>query len=475
MKPFLFLILFLFLSSYFFSQGYLRIDGGRIISGTTGYIVSNNCHWSNNNSTSNITLTNNTAKFIGSTTTYIGGTQATPFYNLRIAKTSADVYLNQHQQVANQIYMESGDLDLRNYNITLSASASLSNETYDKRIKATDGSNEGSGTGYLTTTRTNPTGNVANFGLNFTPAGNLGTTEIRRGHLRLQGSGSFTSNYSVYRYYQIIPTTMQTLTINNFNYFVDGTNPSTGVAELNIHPEANLQMFQEVQYGTPIYWQPRSTSVFSGSDYVTSSTVHPGLLNYILITLASTTVPLPVEYLSFYGNCHQNQVHLFWQTASETNNTGFYLEKSNDNQNWTTFLFVEGNGTTNSIHSYNATDYYPYLPTYYRIKQIDINGNISYSNIIAVDCSTNQWEEDILPIQTNNMPASFIIRGEPNKTYELIFTNILGQQLLSKQIQLSSSEEILYLYENVFSTGMYYVTMLGSNNRITKPFIFNKQ
>jgi len=475
MKIFSLFILFLFLSLQFFSQGYLRIDGGKVVSGSSGYIVSNNCQWVNNNSTTNLTLTNNTAKFIGNTTTYIGGSQPTPFYNLRIAKTSADVYLNQHQQVANQIYMESGDLDLRNYNITLSASASLANETYDKRIKATNGSNEGYGTGYITTTRTNPSGNVANLGLNFTPAGNLGNTEIRRGHLRLAGSGSFTSNYSVYRYYRIIPTTMQTLTINNFNYFVDGANPSAGVAELNVHPEANLQMFQEVQYGTPVYWQPRSTSVFPTSDYVTSTTVHPGLLNYILITLASTTVPLPVEYLTFYGNCNQNHVHLLWQTASETNNIGFYLEKSNDTQNWTTFLFVEGNGTTNAIHSYTATDNDPYTTNYYRIRQIDIDGTTSYSNIIAVDCSTNDWVEDILPIQPNNESQNFIVRGEPNKTYQLIFTNLLGQELLSKQIHLTSSEEIINLYENVFSTGMYYVTMLGTNKRITKPFVFNRQ
>jgi len=80
-----------------------------------------------------------------------------------------------------------------------------------------------------------------------------------------------------------------------------------------------------------------------------------------------------------------------------------------------------------------------------------------------------------LPIQPNNESQNFIVRGEPNKTYQLIFTNLLGQELLSKQIHLTSSEEIINLYENVFSTGMYYVTMLGTNKRITKPFVFNRQ
>jgi len=480
MRIFIYLLIQFFCFELF-SQGYLRIDGGRLISGTSGYIVLNNSHWINNNSTANLTLTNNTTKFIGGTTNYIGGSQPTPFYNMRIAKTAADVYLAQHQQVSSQIYMESGDLDLRNYNITLSSTASLSNESYDKRIKATNGTSEGEGTGYLTTTRTDPSGNVANLGLNFTPVGGgLGSTEIRRGHLKQQGSGSFTSNYSAYRYYRIIPTTMRQLTINNFYYFVDGTNPSAGVAELNVHPEANLQMFQQVQYWNgstnPIYWEPRSTTPVIASDYVSSSTTsNPIMLNYILITLASTTVPLPVEYLSFNANCIEGIVYITWQTASEINNAGFYLEKSNDGNNWFNLQFINGNGTSNQINSYSVVDNSPFNQTYYRIKQIDNNGEVSFSNIVSANCQNQSYVEDILPINSGESPFSIIVRGEPDKTYELLFTNVLGQQLLSKKVKLTSMQEIVPVYEQLFSTGIYYVTMITANKRISKPILFNKE
>lgn len=481
MKLLLFLMLFISISSFLFSQGYMRINGGKIVSGTSCYIVSNNCHWVNNNTTSNLTLTNNTAKFMGNITTYIGGTYPTPFYNLRIAKTSADVYLNQHQQVANQVYMESGDLDLRNYNITLSSTATLQNEASIRRIKATNGTSDGEGIGYLTTTRTDPSGNVANLGLNFTPVGGgLGSTEIRRGHLKQQGSGSFTANYSAYRYYRLIPTTMRQLTINNFYYFVDGANPAAGVAELNVHPEANLQMFQQVQYWNgstnPIYWEPRPTSPVPASDYVSSSTTsNPIMLNYILITLASTTVPLPVEYLSFNAFCQETIVTITWQTASETNNLGFLVEKSNDGFNWFNLQFVNGNGTTNAINKYNVIDDNPFEINYYRIKQIDNNGETSYSNVISASCANQNYIEDILPLNSGYEPFSIIVRGEPEKTYDLIFTNILGQQLLSKKIKLTSAEEIVPIYEQIFSTGIYYATMIATNKRISKPILFNKK
>lgn len=481
MKLILIFIVLSFTFNFLYSQGFIRIDGGRLISGSSGYIVLDNCHWVNNNTTSNFTLTNNTVKFTGGTTNYIGGTQPTPFYNLDIAKTSADVYLNQHQQVVNQIHMGSGDLDLRNYNITLSSTASLNNETYDKRIKATNGTAEGEGTGYLITTRTNPSGNVANLGLNFTPVGGgLGSTEIQRGHLKQQGSGSFTANYSAYRYYRIIPTTMRQLIINNFYYFVDGANPSAGIAELNIHPEANLQMFQQVQYwnGTtnPIYWEPRSTTPVPASDYVSSTTTSNAImLNYILITLASTTVPLPVEYLTYNAYCNGTNVDIIWQTASENNNFGFYVEKSSDGENWFNLQFVNGNGTTNAVQTFRIVDDNPFNLNYYRIKQMDHNGESSYSNIFTASCNNQNYPEDVISLNSGSDLISVLVRGEPQKTYYLIFTNVLGQELLSKKVTLISPQEIIPIYEQVFSTGMYYITMVATDKRISKPLLFNKQ
>lgn len=474
MKSLLFLSIIVF-STFISNAQFFRMDGGKLAANASSYYfnVSNTTNWVNNNASSNITLTNTTVKFSGTGTQYIGGTQSTLFYNLRIAKTSGDVYLAQHASVSNQIYMESGDLDLRNFNITLSSTALLQNETYDKRIKATDGTNEGYGTGYITTTRTDPSGNVANLGLNFTPVGgNLGSTEIRRGHLRQQGSGTFTSNYSVFRYYQLIPTYMRQITVNNFYYFVDGT------AELNGHTEANLEMFQQVQYWNgstnPIYWEPRPSTPVTASDYVSSSTTaNPIMLTYIKITLASTDKPLPVEFLSFYGHCNHGTNSIYWQTASENNNDGFMVEKSNDAENWVYLQFVNGQGTTNSISSYSIDDVQPFNPiTYYRLHQIDNNGNSSYSNIIAVECHSMTYPEDILPLPSDGNGLSALVQGIPGNSYHLILTNVLGQQLIDKEITLSSPQEIVELFHASFATGIYYISMVGNDKKISKPILF---
>ncbi len=437
--------------------------------------------WVNNTAPANINLSNVTVKFMGSGLQYIGGSQSSPFYNLRIAKTGSgsqlDVYLDQHISVNNQLYMESGYLDLRNYNVTLSSTASLVNEAASRRVKATNRPNystagtEGEGDGYLTTTRTNPSDNVANLGLDFTPASNLGNTEIRRGHKRLYGSGSFTGNRSASRYYRLIPTTMSTLTVNKFYYLVDGT------PELFVHPEANLQMFQEVQFywggaPGPVYWQPRTTTPVPASDYV-SSTTTTSALNYILITLGSTTTPLPVEYLSFYGLCKEGVNTIYWQTASEINNYGFIVEKSPDAEQWSYLTFVPGQGTVNAVTSYQVTDESPFSITYYRLKQMDNDASFTYSSVISVHCSdNNSYNEDIFPVIPSNGGISVVINGIPGELKKLLFTNVLGQQLIYKKFILQSPVETLQFFENLNTTGIFYITLIGANKKITKPILY---
>ncbi len=55
-------------------------------------------------------------------------------------------------------------------------------------------------------------------------------------------------------------------------------------------------------------------------------------------------VIIPVELTSFYANVTKNKVKLFWQTATETNNQGFEINRftQNGNNAWERIGFVEG-------------------------------------------------------------------------------------------------------------------------------------
>jgi hypothetical protein len=77
---------------------------------------------------------------------------------------------------------------------------------------------------------------------------------------------------------------------------------------------------------------------------------------------------------------------LKWRTATETNNYGFQVERSKDNESYEQITFVPGFGSTTEPKSYSYTDNSVNSGTYYyRLKQIDFDGSFSYSEVLEVN------------------------------------------------------------------------------------------
>lgn len=94
---------------------------------------------------------------------------------------------------------------------------------------------------------------------------------------------------------------------------------------------------------------------------------------------------VPVELVSFTGKVVGSNIELTWITATETNNMGFAIEKRS-NDNWKQIGFVTGLGTTTETHNYLFTDSEVINgKNIYRLKQIDFDGSIVYSNEIEID------------------------------------------------------------------------------------------
>jgi photosystem II stability/assembly factor-like uncharacterized protein len=91
---------------------------------------------------------------------------------------------------------------------------------------------------------------------------------------------------------------------------------------------------------------------------------------------------IPVELTSFSVSLNENNVKLFWETSTETNNSGFYIQRKSK-RTWENLNFIEGNGTTIESHSYyyidNLSDLNYSGNIYYRLKQVDYDGSIENS------------------------------------------------------------------------------------------------
>jgi len=94
---------------------------------------------------------------------------------------------------------------------------------------------------------------------------------------------------------------------------------------------------------------------------------------------------IPVELTSFAAAADNGNVNLNWSTATELNNSGFQIERSNGGE-YQVIGFVAGHGTTTEAKNYSYSDQNVNSGTYsYRLKQIDFDGTFEYSNSIEVE------------------------------------------------------------------------------------------
>ncbi|MEN0003923.1 MAG: T9SS type A sorting domain-containing protein [Bacteroidota bacterium] len=178
-------------------------------------------------------------------------------------------------------------------------------------------------------------------------------------------------------------------------------------------------------FNTPIIEDP-------DCDINTNSTiVGPGCI----ITLDGVPLggALPVELTEFKVSVVRASSQLVWQTATEINNEGFEIQRSMDGQAWQKIGFVRGQGSTQEPQQYTFTDELPLNGTnYYRLKQMDFDGQVDYSAIEVVEIAT-----DHTPLSLYPSPARQelnIINGKGQAT----IYNLLGQSV--RQLVIDSEQ-----------------------------------
>lgn len=388
MKRYYLLITVLLICIISSAQG-LKIQSGAelVVSNSTKIVLNGDLNWTNNGS---FTSHDSELIFTGNVDQSVCGTTMSNFYDLDIHKTAGDLIAASNFSVLHELQMNSGELDLKNSVVDLGTTGTIVNETEANRIKVGDINND-IGTIQATCSVNNIDDyNPAGLGVLISTDVNIGTITVVRGHKVHAGSGSFSGNSSVARYYEI-PNIGQ-LDAN------DMVKIHYWQAELNGNTEESLGMYQWVEEGaSSAWWTPLDGSVDVGSLLVDNTDTPYGTyfdppnwytFNFTkLFTLSSTDNPLPVEFVSFSGSCNADFVSLIWETASEHNNEKFVVERSVLGDDFEEIGIVLGAGESNEIKSYSFYDTDPKSNAYYRLKQVDFNGEYKYSDIINVSCS----------------------------------------------------------------------------------------
>ncbi len=247
--------------------------------------------------------------------------------------------------------------------------------------------------------------------------------------------------------------------VNNFNGTSSATPNVSGVAALVLAVDSNLTWnvvrericLTADKVGGYIYNQSGQLGLGGWNNQMGYGKINA----YEVVKLTADAIP--VELTSFTANVIDNEVFIKWSTATETNNQGFEIERSQKSKvksqnEWEKIGFVSGFGTATESKSYSFSDINISSGTYgYRLKQIDYDGTFEYSPEVDVDFVA---------------PGEFVL----NQNYPNPFnprTNIKFS--VSKRIQLKINlynmlgEIVQKITEGLYEAGNYQVTMDAQN------------
>lgn len=176
--------------------------------------------------------------------------------------------------------------------------------------------------------------------------------------------------------------------------------------------------------------------------------------------IASYNIPVPVELISFKADTINGNVQLEWTTATEENNAGFEIERSFDGSNFEKIGFVEGNGTTYEYSNYIFLDEgIKQDVMYYRLKQIDYDGQFEYSNVVVITYSDNNTVSKIYPNPADEVLYLHNLTGMVN------IYNLMGQLVLTDD----NSDILRNIDISSLVPGIYYVR---SENNTYKLLVY---
>ena len=192
---------------------------------------------------------------------------------------------------------------------------------------------------------------------------------------------------------------------------------------------------------------------------------------------------IPVELTSFTAEGSQTGVSLTWSTATETNNKGFEIQRSNqsDPGKWTKAGYVEGKGTTTQPQDYSFID--DDLPAgiySYRLKQFDYNGSFTFSKI--AEASVNAPLQFSLSQNYPNPfnPSTRIEYSIPQDGFvSLKVYNTLGQEVaaLVNGFTRAGEHEVIFNASaggSHITSGVYFYKLESGHNVSVRKFILLK-
>lgn len=173
---------------------------------------------------------------------------------------------------------------------------------------------------------------------------------------------------------------------------------------------------------------------------------------------------LPVSLLNFEYKKINTAIQLHWQTAFEQNSDHFNIERSNDGNQFLSLGSINASGNSQTMKDYYYTDYNPLNGiNYYRLKQVDKDGNYKYSKVLNADM---QKKNQMLLYPNPAADHTELVFNKPAKGTVVVIFNASGQIL--KTITVADGQTRQLLDISSFPRGEYMIRINDESTGLLK-------
>ncbi len=191
-----------------------------------------------------------------------------------------------------------------------------------------------------------------------------------------------------------------------------------------------------------------------------------GIIDGIRVATSWNSSPLPVLYKYFTASKFDNHATIKWATTSENNNKGFEIQRSGNGTKYQTIGFVKTKGTTQTGNVYQYTDYSSNTGNVcYRLKQIDVNGDVEFSKIACVHFDEMKTTEEVVSTPNpfnDKLHLNYTSLNEGTVNIQII--DMIGKLYLDNNQHANRGENVFSFETANLPVGIYFIRL--SNNGV---------
>jgi len=267
-----------------------------------------------------------------------------------------------------------------------------------------------------------------------------------------------------------------------YNFGISTISPSGMIVNYNVYIDDGDEVFNKTTDNILIA-SATNVSLNAGNNYHFSSGVlayppYDGQKPYsersLWIEVTSTSIPnavyghlenlcapLPVNLVFFTAARKNEMVQLKWSTASEAGNKGFYIERKNTTADWQTIAFVPAlslNGNSSEILNYFFTDNNTLKGiSQYRLRQVDIDGEASYSVTRIVNGIEQTGRFIVFPNPATDGQLHFVLDNMSGVNIQMVD---MSGHIMKAWNNISRNELIV----NGLNSGIYVLKVWSKEN-----------